>query len=362
MGEEEIVRLFLDNGFQISKNALDLAYENPEIIISHLKKMKNRPFIITEKHIKEILKTISNKPIDTKMIKEYKTKKEPTRVDDYVKEFLSRYERIKSLLIKQMAPKKLVSINKIGLKTTNFSLIGVVREKNEGSLLIEDPTGEMNLYVDKSIIDECKKIILDDIIGVQCKKVNEKYYAEKIFYPDITSSREINKTKDELQIAIIQTSPETTEQNKKILNKLSDVKNLSTLFLFSPAENMIKNNISPRFNLIQIFPNSTPKLFQLDEIKILTLPKPFFDGLSEFLAAPEIVLSFLKRRELIIQHTENPHIRESFILDDIPDIVISNFDGSFHQNYKGTTIISNSDSKKIFIVNLKTREVSELSV
>ena len=42
MNEEEIVKLFLKNGFQVSKNALSLILENPEQILSELKKNETK--------------------------------------------------------------------------------------------------------------------------------------------------------------------------------------------------------------------------------------------------------------------------------------------------------------------------------
>lgn len=181
MNEEEIVKLFLKNGFQISKNALGLVSEDQKTIISNLKKMDPRPFIITEQHIKNVLKNIPSKPTNTGVKKMYNFKKTPIYVSDYVKELSARYEKIKLLLLKQMTSKKLVSINKITPRTITLSIIGLVREKNDESVLVEDPTGEMRLYFEKDIKNELEKISLDDVIGVQCKKIREKCCVKKVF-------------------------------------------------------------------------------------------------------------------------------------------------------------------------------------
>jgi len=182
MNEEDTVRIFLRNGFQISKSALSLVSEDPKTIISNLKKIKPRPFIITKQHIKKILEDTSNKPINVKKIREYNLNTKPTHVSDYVKELSSHYEKIKLLLLKQMAPKKLVSINKLTPRTITFSIIGLVREKNNDSVLVEDPTGETSLYFDNDMKKELKNILLDDVIGVQCKKIKEKCYVKKVFF------------------------------------------------------------------------------------------------------------------------------------------------------------------------------------
>lgn len=181
MNEEEIVKLFLKNGFQISKSALGLVSEDQKTIISSLKKMDPRPFIITEQHVKKVLKNTPSEPTNTGIKKMYNFKKTPIHVSDYVKELSARYEKIKLLLLKQMTSKKLVSINKITPRTITFSIIGLVRKKNDGSVLVEDPTGEMDLYFDENTKNELKKISLDDVIGVQCKKIRERCHVKKVF-------------------------------------------------------------------------------------------------------------------------------------------------------------------------------------
>jgi len=48
MEEKKIVKLFLQNGFQLSKSALTIIPPNPEEVIPELKKIKPRPFIVTD--------------------------------------------------------------------------------------------------------------------------------------------------------------------------------------------------------------------------------------------------------------------------------------------------------------------------
>ena len=99
MEEKKIVKLFLCNGFQLSKSALSIVQTNPEGIISELKKIKPRPFIVTDKHIKKILKASNFKPTKVKKIKEFTFNKNPLEVNDYVEHLLSRYKKIKSIFI-----------------------------------------------------------------------------------------------------------------------------------------------------------------------------------------------------------------------------------------------------------------------
>lgn len=361
MNEEKTIRLFLKNGFQISKNALGLVSDDPRVVISKLKKIKPRPFIITEEHIKNVCADTTKKQINIKIIKKYDFDHTPSNVNDYVEELSYRYERIKLLLFKQMASKKLVSINKINPRTTTFSIIGIVRKKNDNSILIEDPTGETNLHFDKNTIDELKTILLDDVIGIQCKKIKEKYYVKKFFYPDILSSRSINKTKDEIKVAVAYTSSESNSLENKLTENLSIVKKPLTLFLFSHQKKKIVDKIPSKFKLIQIESDAVPIFFELKKIKILAIPQSFLKS-SVPVPSPEVFLSILKRRELTTPSSLPVRFHKNFILDKIPDIIISDFGKTFYQNYKGTTIISNSDHRKIFFVDLKTREVQKIQI
>ena len=86
--EEEDIRLFLKSGYQISKTALPLVLSNTEEIISGVEKLKPRPFIITENHVKKILGDRKKPRIKIEILKEYKPQKKPIKIEDYVKNLL----------------------------------------------------------------------------------------------------------------------------------------------------------------------------------------------------------------------------------------------------------------------------------
>lgn len=359
MNEEEVVRLFLQNGFQISKNALPLVLENPEHVLSELKKMKPRPFIISEQHIKNIQKPVKIKSVETKLIKEYRQEKKPVCVKDYVDHFISRYEELKKIIEPKMGAEKLISINKIAIQSMMFSIIGVVREKNRNNILIEDTTGEVYAFFDDNLKEKFDEIGLDDVIGVMVKKIKEKYHAKNVIFPDIPSSREINKTENDMVLAVV-SSPsklDVAKYNDLILT-LTTTKNLSSIIFFDDTTN---ENITNDFSKFKpITPELNPSLFQIENIKILILPKIFFETLTFDFKTSDPITPMLKKRHLFPSFLPKTHIsQDDFILTEIPDLIISNFDETINKNYKGTTIISNSNPNKTFFINLKTREVTE---
>jgi len=182
--EGEVVRLFLKNGYQISKSALPLVLSSPEEIISGLKKLKPRPFLITEKLIKKILEETNESKPKTEILKEFLPTKKPIKIEDYVKHLQSRYEKIRAILSKHMDKEKLISINKISQQNI-FSIIGIVRERGDSNLLLEDISGEVHVYFDGPMKKTLEKICLDDVIGIRCKKIKEKIFARNVIYPKI---------------------------------------------------------------------------------------------------------------------------------------------------------------------------------
>jgi DNA polymerase II small subunit/DNA polymerase delta subunit B len=362
MNEEEVVRLFLQNGFQISRNALPLVLENPENILSELKRMKPRPFIISEQHIRNIQKPVKIKPVEIKIIKEYTQEKRPVFVKDYVDHFLSRYEELKKIISKKMGDERLISINKIATQTMMFSVIGVVREKSRNNILVEDSTGEVYVFFEDNLKEKLEEIILDDVIGLTVKKIKEKYYAKTVVFPDIPPSREINKTEKEMILTVVW-NPSKLDDKKynDLISTLSSTENLSSLVFFDESKNEKITHDFSKFN--PIIPRANPSLFQIDVIKILFLPKNFFETLTfDFKTSNQITL-MLKKRHLSSTFLPKIHVgHDDFVLTEIPDIIISNLYETTNKNYKGTTIVSNSNPNKIFLINLKTREVTEKTI
>jgi DNA polymerase II small subunit/DNA polymerase delta subunit B len=361
MNEEEVVRLFLRNGFQISKSALPLALEDPEQILFELKKMKPRPFIISEQHIKNIQKTPKIKPVEIKIIKEYKQEKRSASVKDYADHFLSRYEKIKNIISKKMEGERLISINKIATQTMMFSIIGVVSENNN-NILIEDPTGEVYVFFEDNLKEKLSEINLDDVIGLTVKKNKDKYYAKTVVFPDISSNREIGKTENNMILAVV-SNPSTLNDTKykNLISTLSSTENLSSVVFFDEIKNEKLTNDFSAFN--PITPETNPSLFQINNIKILVLPKKFFETLTFGLKTSDPITPILKKRHLFTQFSPKTHIGpDDMVLTEPPDIIISNLDETTNKNYKGTTIISNSNPNKIFLINLRTREVIEKTI
>ncbi len=322
MDEKEIVRLFLDRGFQLSKDALPLVTENPEIVLKGLDLISPRPFIITTNHVKKILNQEETPRIKT--VKEYFQLNKPITIDDYFRDLLNVFDKVKTFLSENTSLDKLISINKITEKTSEFSLIGMVKEKFESYMIIEDTTGEIQIFFNDEVKSKASEVEIDDIIGVKCRRIDAKYYTSQIVFPEIPLQIDVKRSKSDSSLVFSITD---TELPKEIVT-----------------------DSTTTFSL----PFSSNKLSFLDVngLKILSIPKNSFKNTQD----SNSLLKILKKR-IISNLTVTPS--SYFFIEDVPHIILSNTQPTLYKNYKGTTIISNADENKIFIINLRTREVKE---
>ncbi len=353
MEEKDIVRLFIKNGFQVSKDALPLLITKPEYVLSRLKRIEPRPLFLTREYIEKILKETTVPEV--KVIRKYEWERKPITVYDYLDFLLFHLKKVKKIISEHMPQEELISINKITSQNT-FSTIGIVKEKKEDNIILEDQTGEVTIFFDALLKEKLKEIFLDDIVGVKCRKVKGKIYARNIIYPDIPSTREVKKTDVDVKIALVcGFSSLNVNEKKKTLDLLKE-KDVFLTFFFDEKN---KKELE-KINSVRI--EEFPVLFELEKIKILTLPQRFFKNFAEKVNIPSFIRHLLRKRCLLPTFSLKTCLVGDFVLEYIPDIILSDLDGGKYMNYKGTTIISNSDPKKTFLINLRTREVEEIPI
>jgi len=361
MDDKKIVKMFLDNGYQLSGDAIPLVRSNPTQILERLGELKTRPLIITGHHIKKI----TTKPKKFKILKEFVPEKEPIKIDDYTKHILLKYDKIRNMFLKRFKKKKLISIANISPRTSKFSIIAAVKKKIDDELTLEDPTGTLNVTFNEKKFSDVQQ---DDVVLVSCEKKGNKIRAENMFWPDIPINREVAKSKIESKIAII---PESflsdNQKTKNFLKWVSDVKNVTNVFIFANNKKILPKEFLS-FNTAVIGTGNDSNMgtliensatLEVNNIKILLLTTDLVQNMGSGITTKNI-LSALKRRHLLPHFNQILSVTDDlFVLDDVPDVVITRTDEDTHSNYKGTTIISISAPNKAKLLNLKTREVSE---
>ncbi len=234
--EQNILKLFIEKGFLLDKEMLDFLNElrdeeianeiiNKIAIISKEKIItknlinqnfeKIRPILfeldsekkkLVEKFFvnvsisvevkkETILQDFSNeakKNSFVKIISSPVIASQKLEVKDFVRYFRSRYVFLKNILQQKTELEGLTSIDKINSNKRNFSIIGIVSNKNVTKnkniiLEVEDLTGKIKLLINQTkeeVYRKAKEIVLDDVIGFKCSGSGDFLFVNDFFYPD----------------------------------------------------------------------------------------------------------------------------------------------------------------------------------
>jgi len=395
MKKQEIINSFLKKGIQLDSDVLDeLHRDQTKIrrILEKIDKDKEKPKTLTVESIQSLFKEARGK---IELVKGAIYKKKKITPKDCTEYLSKRYEEISKLLVKKLRLLNLMSLGKITQKTRNFSVIGMVKEKDneESTIMIEDQTGELVIHFDEIGLKTFREIVLDEVLGAVCEK-KEVVRAKKIIWPDVPLRKHVNKTKDDafcLFVSDLHMDDEKT--NKKSYEKFLDWANKTK---YTPFYIFVLGDISSRKKDIKDFfynlPKNAFKVFIKGEIDPdtdvwdLVLPNPSLVKIEndilallshgDFLAnyndawkdlTPAMVMqNLLKKRHINPGFEFNPEIYDidPFLIDVLPDIFVS---GHVHTpslvNYKGVTMMTTGSfvSTPVFwLVNLKTRETIKL--
>lgn len=388
MERNEIVKFFLNNKYQLSLEALEFFSKNTDKIsffLNLLKQEKEQPTIITNNIIEKFLKGV---PSEIKILKNFEITSKPQSIEHLTKFFNKRYEDIKKILSRRIELVNLISINKISEKTKKFSLITLLKEKyNDGSLIIEDPTGTTTVYYKNKDKMDFDFLVNDEVVGLVCERKNNDILINRVIWPNTPLKKEVAMTSTEINCLFISdlhmNSPEFNRKSyEKFINwfKGLDYENLITIVLGDVSNNIediknffhdiqkkstvvfIKGEIDPQ-NGLGISPLNDPCIIKIENVSIfISYGKIFSKYYNFFKTSPERVLvNLIKKRHLNpIFDIAKIYGEDIYFLDFVPDIFAI---GHFHEpatiNYKGITIISNGSfvTKPIFwLINLKTRE------
>ncbi len=187
----EIIERFLQKGYLLSPELYhykrELLCEIAEII------QPSKTLKILNKEIVE--KLIGKKEKEygqLQIIKEYKPKlyKSFTKPEAWHSLFLSKYNKLKEILMKKLP--KAVSIKQASRKINQeVEIIGMVfdyRKTSSGNflLVLDDPTGKINVIVPKGKGEFFNLITYDEVIGViGTVKSKETIIAKEIIFPDV---------------------------------------------------------------------------------------------------------------------------------------------------------------------------------
>jgi len=371
MERQEIVKIFLDKGFMIDNESLDFFSNNQSLVqpfFDSYYELKNKTGSINLAVVHELLKI---KPSGIQILKVAK-KKNKISVADQSSFLNRRYESIRKVMNGRLDLINLVSINKISQRSKKFSLIGIVKEKNDEtkSLVLEDTTGTTEIFFSENFLSDYNSILHDDILGFICSNEFGRCNYLKTVWPDIPLSREVKKAKESHKCIFASIS------NEANLSKLIDwlkksIDDKTSLFLFTPTES--DHNIR---QIIKELP--TVEKYHIIGTSIISFSNlTFFLSTSSiykkyqdfFNATPDVTLiNLLKRRSMnpSMDFDRSVYEEDPFVLAEIPDVVaVSSFNTRSVSNYKGTNILALEDfstNNSALIFDSKTREVINVKV
>lgn len=116
-------------------------------------------------------------------------------VGDFVSYYSARYKSIQGILSQRAELNNLVQIGRIKgtVSSDSYAVIGMVRDKQlskNGNIImsIEDPTGSINIIVNKSkreVFELAQDTIFDEVIAVTGKPKNGALFVTNIILPDV---------------------------------------------------------------------------------------------------------------------------------------------------------------------------------
>lgn len=133
------------------------------------------------------------------------------KIEDFVAHFRNRFERISKILRARMSPNPQVTTKK--LKDTagaRVRLIAMVTDKHitkKGNLLldVEDEEGSAKVVIgkEKEAFKAAHRMLLDDIVALDGKNMDELFICDTITWPDLAFAREQKTTEKDLAIAYL---------------------------------------------------------------------------------------------------------------------------------------------------------------
>jgi DNA polymerase II small subunit len=129
---------------------------------------------------------------------------------DFISNFRNRFQEMKKFIQDRKELQNLTSINKLGNKRQDVSIIGLVYDKrvtkNKNIILeVEDLTGRLKVLIShekEEIFQKAKEILLDDIIGIRGFGDDEILFVNEIVYPEANKPEKTSLSLDE-NVAVI---------------------------------------------------------------------------------------------------------------------------------------------------------------
>jgi DNA polymerase II small subunit len=139
-------------------------------------------------------------------------------IDDFSKNFLDRYYRLRDIITQRVDGKGIIDIkyacetNKSQVKEKTVKIVGIVTNKTSTksgniALEVEDPTGRITVIIqqrDPKILNKANLILLDQVLVIEGTPISsEILIAKDLYLPDIPSNRRNNRAKEDISVLLL---------------------------------------------------------------------------------------------------------------------------------------------------------------
>ncbi|MFB6217297.1 MAG: hypothetical protein ABEJ72_10110 [Candidatus Aenigmatarchaeota archaeon] len=271
-------------------------------------------------------------------------------ISDFTDFYLQRFEFLKQEIEEKMDGTT-TTINKAD---GSSSVVGMIRRNGEDETVLEDKTGKLTVRTDE-------KFLADEVVGIKGRVItnDEKVMdPETFFFPDIPLNKDINQTEQDLKALFVSDLSEVDRER---------VEGLDVDYVFV-AGNVGKNDLGTTvISLSDTYEQRTDTLKGKDPLRVSVGSIDVMVHSGEAIEEAKQTLELDERRAAIellkkrhLYPTKSPGLEDVYLLEEVPDIVHMDGEGSM-VNYKGTTFVSTSDDTG-YVIDLSSREVEEVEL
>jgi len=318
MEREEIVRLFLQNELQLTPKALEVIFQNQDLIDKAIELAKEKNLVIVDENLLRNFLTQLTRTGYFEVKIEYPEEVEEFTVEDVLKLMKERFEILSRIIQENHNLPNLASLSRIKKmkERERATVIGMIKDKTTYTILLEDFTSHETIQMEAKIVE---KLFYDDVVGVEVRKEDEKLVGDKIFYPSLSFFRKLTQSPEEVIVSSseIKIGSETFPLEEKEVAKVY-IKDFKLL--------LVENRVIEKY--------------QQKNEKIM-----------------DTLISLIERRHLNPSFFISKKIykKDLFLLDEIPDaIVVLNSKESTCKAYKGISIFFLQSDRK---ANLKKKVI-----
>ncbi len=193
----------------------------PNILAPFVKSLTpSKSFSVLTEALYKKYRTETEKPIKVDLgesridiVKSFDINSPASNINSFVNFYNYRYAKISEFIKKRPEMRGAVSIKHLfdSQITGDVRIVGMVISinytKNQNLMLsVEDPSGSINIIIPsakKELIKKSSELVLDEVIGIVGSRKGQTIFANDIIFPDVASSFEYKKARDEVTAAFI---------------------------------------------------------------------------------------------------------------------------------------------------------------